>query len=62
MRELSGADALLAQLLANGVDTIFGLPGSQLCHFFDAMHSAHCCRASTLLLRHRALQQRYYIS
>ena len=40
MRELSGADALLAQLLASGVDTIFGLPGSQLCHFFDAMHRA----------------------
>ncbi len=40
MREMSGADALLAQLLANGVDTIFGLPGSQLYHFFDAMHRA----------------------
>ncbi len=40
MREMSGADALLAQLLANGVDTVFGLPGGQLDHFFDAMHRA----------------------
>ena len=40
MREMSGADALLAQLLANGVHTIFGLPGGQLDHFFDAMHRA----------------------
>ena len=40
MREMSGADALLAQILANGVDTIYGLPGGQLDHFFDAMHRA----------------------
>lgn len=35
---MSGAEALLGQLMANGVDTIFGLPGGQLDHFFDAMH------------------------
>lgn len=35
--DVSGADALLAQLLRNGSDTIFGLPGGQLDHFFDAM-------------------------
>ena len=40
MAEMSGADALLAQLLANGVDTIYGLPGGQLDHFFDSMHRA----------------------
>lgn len=40
MREMSGADALLEQLLANGVDTVFGLPGGQLDHFFDSMHRA----------------------
>ena len=40
MQEMSGADALLGQLLANGVDTIFGLPGGQLDHFFDSMHRA----------------------
>lgn len=37
---LSGAEALLGQILANGVDTIFGLPGGQLDHFFDAMYNA----------------------
>ena len=40
MQEMSGADALLEQLLANGVDTLFGLPGGQLDHFFDSMHRA----------------------
>lgn len=40
MGEMSGADALLAQLLANGVNTIYGLPGGQLDHFFDSMHRA----------------------
>ncbi len=37
---MSGAEALLGQLMVNGVDTIFGLPGGQLDHFFDAMHGA----------------------
>ena len=40
MHEMTGADALLAQILANGVDTIYGLPGGQLDHFFDSMHRA----------------------
>ncbi len=35
---MSGADAILQQVLRNGVDTIFGLPGGQLDHFFDSMH------------------------
>jgi acetolactate synthase-1/2/3 large subunit len=38
MTSMSGADALLAQLLENGVATIFGLPGGQLDHFFDSMY------------------------
>lgn len=37
---MSGADALLGQILANDVDVIFGLPGGQLDHFFDSMHRA----------------------
>ena len=37
MTMMSGADALLQQILRNGVDTIFGLPGGQLDHFFDSM-------------------------
>ncbi len=35
---MSGADAILQQVLRNDVDTIFGLPGGQLDHFFDAMY------------------------
>jgi acetolactate synthase I/II/III large subunit len=38
MTRMSGADALLEQLLQNRVDTIFGLPGGQLDHFFDSMY------------------------
>ncbi len=38
MTHLSGADAILQSLINNGVDTIFGLPGGQLDHFFDAMY------------------------
>lgn len=35
-----GADVLLDCIQANGVDTIFGLPGGQLNDFFDAMQRA----------------------
>ena len=38
MSRLSGAEALVAQLRAHGIDTVFGLPGGQLDHFFDAMY------------------------
>ncbi len=38
MTQMTGAEALLGQIMANGVDTIFGLPGGQLDYFFDAMH------------------------
>ncbi len=47
---MTGAQALLGQILANGVDTVFGLPGGQLDHFFDAMFersdrlSVYCTR------------------
>ena len=37
MSKMTGAEALLGQIMANGVDTIFGLPGGQLDYFFDAM-------------------------
>jgi acetolactate synthase-1/2/3 large subunit len=40
MNSISGATALLDSLLDHGVDTIFGLPGGQLDHFFDAMYRA----------------------
>jgi acetolactate synthase-1/2/3 large subunit len=35
-----GADALLDAIRANGVDTIFGLPGGQLNDLFDAIYRA----------------------
>jgi acetolactate synthase I/II/III large subunit len=38
MPRVSGAVALLKAVMAHGVDTIFGLPGGQLDHFFDAIH------------------------
>lgn len=38
MPRISGAMALLNGLLDHGIDTIFGLPGGQLDHFFDAIY------------------------
>lgn len=38
MAKMTGAEALLGQIMANGVDTVFGLPGGQLDYFFDAMY------------------------
>jgi acetolactate synthase I/II/III large subunit len=35
---ISGATALLRGLMDHGIDTIFGLPGGQLDHFFDSMY------------------------
>jgi acetolactate synthase-1/2/3 large subunit len=38
MAHVSGAMALLQGLIAQGIDTVFGLPGGQLDHFFDALY------------------------
>ncbi|HLF29624.1 MAG TPA: thiamine pyrophosphate-dependent enzyme [Xanthomonadales bacterium] len=38
MSRISGADAIVESLLANGTDTVFGLPGGQLDHLFDAVY------------------------
>lgn len=38
MTHVSGAMALLRGLIAQGIDTVFGLPGGQLDHFFDALY------------------------
>ena len=35
--KMSGAMALVTSLVRNGVDTVFGLPGGQTYHFFDAV-------------------------
>ncbi|MEX2125732.1 MAG: thiamine pyrophosphate-dependent enzyme [Woeseia sp.] len=40
MREMTGADAMVDALVANGIETLFGLPGGQLDHFFDALYRA----------------------
>lgn len=40
MPQSSGAAALLAALIDHQVDTVFGLPGGQLDHFFDALYHA----------------------
>ncbi len=36
MTTLSGGAAIVQSLLANGTDTVFGLPGGQLYHLYDA--------------------------
>ena len=38
MPRISGADAIVESLIANDVDTVFGLPGGQLDHLFDAVY------------------------
>lgn len=38
MRKISGADAIVESLIVNEVDTVFGLPGGQLDHLFDAIY------------------------
>jgi len=40
MKNLSGGEAIVAGLVAHGVDTVFGLPGAQIYGLFDAFHGA----------------------
>jgi acetolactate synthase I/II/III large subunit len=37
LSEMSAADAIVDSLVANGVDTVFGLPGAQMYALFDAI-------------------------
>lgn len=37
---MTGGEAIVAGLKANGVDTVFGLPGVQMYPLFDALHGA----------------------
>ncbi len=39
-RKMTGGQALVSSIVANGVDTLFGLPGIQLDGFFNALHDA----------------------
>ncbi len=41
MAEITGADAIVESLLANNVDTMFGLPGGQLDHLFDSIYRSN---------------------
>ena len=38
MTRMTGGQALVRALEAHGVDTIFGIPGVQMDHFFNALH------------------------
>ncbi len=40
MNRITGADAIVESLIANEVDTVFGLPGGQLDHLFDSVYRA----------------------
>ena len=40
MTQMSGGAAIVNALLANGVDTVFGLPGGQLYHLYEAYREA----------------------
>ena len=42
---ITGGEAILRAVKANGVDTIFGLPGAQIYPLFDAIHRAPDVRA-----------------
>jgi acetolactate synthase-1/2/3 large subunit len=40
MAEMTGGDAIVAELVRHGVTTLFGLPGAQIYGLFDALHRA----------------------
>ena len=48
---MTGGMAIVRQLLANGVDTVFGLPGAQLYPFFDGL-AQNADRIRTYSARH----------
>ena len=49
MTKMTGAQALVAQLVSEGVDTIFGLPGVQIMPVFDVLYE----QQSAVRLIHR---------
>ena len=48
---ITGGAAIVAALVENGVDTVFGLPGAQMYPLFDALHGQHKSIA-TITTRH----------
>ncbi len=47
MPEISGAEAVVRSLEAEGVDTVFGLPGVQIMPLYDALHASRQIRLIT---------------
>jgi acetolactate synthase-1/2/3 large subunit len=39
-RQFTGADAICAALKASGVDTVFGVPGTQTVHFYESLRKS----------------------
>jgi len=48
---ITGGEAVVRSLIAHGIDTVFGLPGIQLDHFFNALHD-HGNEVRVLNARH----------
>ncbi len=48
---MSGGEAMVRALIAHGIDTVFGLPGIQLDHLFNALHD-HSNEIRVLNARH----------
>ena len=48
---MTGGDAMVRSLVAHGIDTVFGLPGVQLDHLFNALHD-HSNAIRVLNARH----------
>lgn len=51
IKTISCSDAIVKTLIKNGVDTVFGIPGAQTYHFFDALHR-HQDKIKTYVSRH----------
>ena len=50
---MRGADLLVEQLIAEGVEIVFGLPGIQIMAVFDALHA----RSSSIAVLHTRHEQ-----
>ena len=47
---MTGGEAMVRAAVANGIDTIFGLPGAQIYPLFDAIHQSPDVKA--IISRH----------
>ena len=45
--QMSGGEAMIRATLANGIDTIFGIPGAQIYPLFDAMYKLNVSHITT---------------